>query len=233
MRANGMIPVKKVYSIDENFFRSIDSEEKAYSLGWWYSDGNVSKNKFIIRIEVQDRDVEILKLIKGFMKYEGPLLYYPQRKFRDNSCPTFMLSIGRKILAEQLISLGCIPNKSKVIKFPTEKQVPATLLRHFVRGEFEGDGTIDSRGICSISSGSIDFITGLQKVIPCNKSEVQSYTKILETGKPSTNFKLCMNYKKDAESFLRWIYNDTKLCLSRKRKRYGVLYLDESLDINY
>ena len=42
-----------------------------------------------------------------------------------------------------LIKQGCIPNKSLVLTFPNKYQVPENLINHFIRGYFDGDGSIN------------------------------------------------------------------------------------------
>ena len=42
-----------------------------------------------------------------------------------------------------LIKQGCIPNKSLVLTFPNKHQVPENLINHFIRGYFDGDGSIN------------------------------------------------------------------------------------------
>ena len=41
-----------------------------------------------------------------------------------------------------LIDKGCFRNKTKILKFPTEDQVPKHLIHHFIRGYIDGDGSI-------------------------------------------------------------------------------------------
>lgn len=39
-----------------------------------------------------------------------------------------------------LCSHGCVPNKSLVLTFP--KDIPENLIHHFIRGYFDGDGSV-------------------------------------------------------------------------------------------
>ena len=41
-----------------------------------------------------------------------------------------------------LIKQGCVPNKSLILTFPNKHQVPKNLINHFIRGYFDGDGSI-------------------------------------------------------------------------------------------
>lgn len=48
-----------MYKINENYFEKIDSENKAYWIGFISADGNVYKNK--LSIELNNKDDELLK----------------------------------------------------------------------------------------------------------------------------------------------------------------------------
>jgi intein-encoded DNA endonuclease-like protein len=45
-------------------------------------------------------------------------------------------------MTSDLIALGCVPRKSLILRFPTKEQVPQHLIKHFIRGYFDGDGSI-------------------------------------------------------------------------------------------
>jgi len=60
---------KNLYTVDETYFEQIDNEEKAYILGWWYSDGNVCDSK--LRLCIQQEDEEIVQQIKDCLKTEN------------------------------------------------------------------------------------------------------------------------------------------------------------------
>lgn len=51
-------------------------------------------------------------------------------------------SLRSQKTVDDLKQLGCIERKSLILKFPTEEQVPFDLLHHFIRGYFDGDGSI-------------------------------------------------------------------------------------------
>lgn len=59
------------YSFDHNFFEIINTEEKAYWLGFMYADGNVRKrkNQSVIQIKVNDHEIieKFIKSINGNM----------------------------------------------------------------------------------------------------------------------------------------------------------------------
>lgn len=120
-----------IYKFDINFFKKIDSEEKAYFLGFLYADGNIHGN--MMQLVLHPKDENILIKFKDIIKYEGEIRN--DRGYRR-------LNICNAELSSDLIKLGCIPQKTFKLKFPTPEQVPNHLIRHFMRGYFDGDGCI-------------------------------------------------------------------------------------------
>lgn len=60
---------KRKYIINDNFFENINSEEKAYILGFIYADGNLHKNEFAISLELAKKDSKTLNKIKNLFEY--------------------------------------------------------------------------------------------------------------------------------------------------------------------
>jgi len=137
--SNDYDKVNANYNIDENFFNEIDTEEKAYILGWFYSDGCV-QDSGKCRIQIQKDDEDILYRIKEILKYDGPMYDIPPPKKFPHRKPQTCLCINRKVLAQDLIKWGCLPNKSLVLTYPT--WIDPALEHHFIRGVFDGDGSV-------------------------------------------------------------------------------------------
>ena len=91
------------YSLNESYFETIDTPNKAYCLGLWYTDGNVMKSgKCRIQLEASDR--HILEAIKSELSYTGELIDCKPRK---TSKAQVCLNIDRKKVSKDLIKLGC------------------------------------------------------------------------------------------------------------------------------
>ncbi len=126
--------MNKKYNFNENFFEKIDTEEKAYFLGFLYADGNVSQqNHIIIQLHNKDEDI-IYKFLKAINSNHSPKLILPRNHIRVGLCS--------KKVSNDLIKLGCFKAKSKILEFPKQEQVPEYLINHFIRGYFDGDGSI-------------------------------------------------------------------------------------------
>ena len=126
-----MSEAKRIFTINEHYFDVIDSEEKAYWLGFIYADGNIYQNK--LQVGLSNTDLNHLIKLKNTLN-SGQNLY------KDRTCTK--LIVHSDILTNNLIKLGCFKKKSFTIRFPTKEQVPDNLLRHFMRGMFDGDGCI-------------------------------------------------------------------------------------------
>jgi len=120
----------------------------AYVLGFLYADGDVEDADISSRtqyIKFANKDREIIEKIKTLLESEHPIHFRPPHTSLDKnghiyrSSRSFYLRIGSKRMFADLRKFGLIPNKSKVLKFPS---LPLKYLSHFLRGYFDGDGTI-------------------------------------------------------------------------------------------
>ena len=82
--------VSNKYVFDKTFFQEIDTEEKAYILGFIYADGNISNiendKHYRIRILLKKSDSNILEKIKTAIKYTGPI-HYRKSKYKNKTPP--------------------------------------------------------------------------------------------------------------------------------------------------
>lgn len=125
-------------SLIEDYFENIDTTTKAYWLGVLYSDGNVTRNHRQIRIEVSKRDIWLLEKIKTDLNIGSAISSTKKGKL-------LCLYISRKRMVEDLIGVGCIPCKSKVIELPILSN--RSLYLAFLLGFYDGDGTQNSTRI--------------------------------------------------------------------------------------
>jgi intein-encoded DNA endonuclease-like protein len=121
----------EIYSYDKDYFKKIDSEEKAYILGFLYADGNVCKN--VMQICLHKKDEEILCLIKKGLKSNHKIV-------NDRGYVRFR--IGNEELVKDLLNQGLHERKTFTLEFPNENILPLHLQSHFIRGYFDGDGCI-------------------------------------------------------------------------------------------
>lgn len=123
-------------------------------------------------------------------------------------------------IVNDLIKLGCIPNKSLYIKYP---EIPNHLNRHFIRGYFDGDGSIiynENNDALSahLCSGSFEFLESIQKIY-INEIEGYTETKILK-DKRSNVCTLAKGGKIATMHLLDYLYKNCSIYLDRKYNKY-------------
>lgn len=128
--------VLRKFRLNENFFENIDTEEKAYMLGFLYADGNVQTDR--LQISLAKVDTEILEKFSKLL-LDGNVQLYEYKCKNINAQPKVSLYIINKKIVNDLISHGCVPRKTFVLNFP---DLQKHLISHFIRGYFDGDGML-------------------------------------------------------------------------------------------
>jgi DNA-binding CsgD family transcriptional regulator len=212
LKNNVTLREQKEYSVNKNYFDTIDTEEKAYFFGWLVTDGAVTGN--CVRLKITDR--EVVENFKKALEYEGPI--YIQQPKGTNKKVQYILAVVRKELAARLTKNGCMQNKTFQLTFPGEDIVPQYLMRHFLRGVLEGDGCIGvekdrNRWRVSIS-GCTAFIEGMGIFL----KQLFDLKYAITQHKNIVQFRLWD--KHHIKTFLDYIYSDTSLYLTRKYLLY-------------
>jgi hypothetical protein len=118
------------YAINQSFFSTWNSE-MAYVLGFWFADGWMGQPGRDLHIGFVSKNREHLQCIKAVMASEQRLVG------RKDGCYSFR--IGNQQLWHDLYALGGRPAKSLIAEMPF---IPQELVRHFVRGYIDGDGSL-------------------------------------------------------------------------------------------
>lgn len=232
------------YTLNENYFEKIDSEEKAYFLGFLYADGCVSKNNntYYMMISLQEEDKSILEKFNKLLDSNRNLLYinniFNNSKWKNQ----YKLCIGNKKLGEDLIKLGCVPKKSLILKFPTFEQVPENLIHHFIRGYFDGDGCIwEGKRYKSIVkdktkklgfrekiihnvkfniTSTNDFIVSLQNILFKKANINKSKLAIRYKEKNNITKTLEQSGRNNIKKLYNFMYKDATIYLNRKKEKF-------------
>jgi intein-encoded DNA endonuclease-like protein len=207
----------KDYQVDENFFEKIDTEEKAYVLGFVTADGCNRTNSLDIHVV----DLEILEKIKVAMGYSGSIITCGENKKFPHRQQTYKLCICKKKICDDLIRLDCPPRKTFTTKFPTEDKVPTHLLKHYIRGLMDGDGSIyktkQQGGSWHVSiAGTYDLLFPLADFI---EKQLGFRPYLYKHG----NIYIVRVNCSFAKKFLDYLYTDATIYLSRKHDLYKEL----------
>lgn len=213
---------KNIKYIDINiaFFKEINTEESAYFLGFLYADGcvQIKNNAYTVCLKLKSDDLCIIEKFRDIM---SPSSTIKATKNKESDTTYSYFRINQKEICDQLISHGCIPNKSLILEFP--KTIPDELIRHFLRGYSDGDGTIykNRKGINTIwkiiSTKQFCEQTAilLKKVLSINCSQSLSRPK---TNKITTTLSVGGNLQ--CIKMLDWLYINSTIYLPRKYDKY-------------
>lgn len=124
----------KNISLNENYFEKIDSNDKAYFLGFILTDGNISLNENIIRLSLSSKDEEILNVFKEKTGNTNKICI---REDGRHSERTFQLR--SKKWKDDLAKYGVIPRKTFISEMPI---LSTDMMSHLIRGMIDGDGWI-------------------------------------------------------------------------------------------
>ena len=219
--AKSQSELQRKYTIVEDFFDKIDTEEKAYILGLLYADGYNNTDKNDVCISLKEDDVEILNKITNIIQPTKPLFYLdmsPENRGMKNSKNQYRLTINNKHISKRLVELGCGKAKTHNLVFPTGTQVPKYLQRHFIRGYFDGDGSVSGDKQKQLSFvGTIDFLLPLQQILI--EELGFSKTKLDQRHKEREDEIRSLRYCgiNQCITFRDWLYKDATICMERKK----------------
>lgn len=209
------------YFFNEKYFDVINTEHKAYWLGFIYADGSHYPQRNSLRIILQEDDRHILEQFYRDVECERTLDKIFNKEYKKYYVAVTLQSMH---LSESLLRQGVPGDKSFKIRFPPDEIVPLSLKKHFIRGYFDGDGsiTIPKNGMQKVAysfTGNADFIKSLHKFLI---SEVNSNFKNIEPRKHynSDVYVLSRGGRYKAQEFLDWLYKDATIYLHRKYDKY-------------
>jgi len=210
--------IQRKYDADDNFFDFVDSEEKAYILGFLYADGYNNTDLNYIEITLHNKDIELLYKIRNILKCDRPL-----QKIKDTNkeYTHIRLNITSERLSQKLFELGCGKNKTFKIEFPI--WLDESLYNHFIRGVFDGDGSVsflirDDSPEFNIT-GTEELLADVQNILikECNLNK----TKLTKKKNSKTNI-VAMRYSGTVNliKIRRWLYKDATIYLERKYNKF-------------
>lgn len=199
-------------SFNTDYFDCIDTEEKAYWLGFLFADGAITQERKSYSIELSLK-LDDADHVRKFAKAVGKEYVNTKSTYRCRCI------VGSKHMFNTLCSYGCTPRKSLTLQFP-DKSIFAdeSLIRHFIRGYVDGDGCLSygnkQHTKASISIlGTENFLTGIQEIYGSSKNlhnnaRNQDITKVLDYN------------NRQAYEFAKWLYEDATVYLDRKYEKY-------------
>lgn len=204
---------------NESFFESIDTEEKAYWLGFLMADGCV--NLKANRVQLALAETEPLEKFKKSIKSNQEIKKYT----RKDGHVSYRFDTTSEKMCNDLIKHGCIPNKTHILKFP---QIKKELVHHLIRGYFDGDGSIFFNKpkvnyikptICIV--GNEDFLKGLKENL--NMTEYNMSLRIRHPERNNNIRFFTLDGKRACKKFFNFVYKDATIYLERKYLKFTII----------
>lgn len=197
------------YAVNESFFDNIDTEEKAYILGFIAADGYVEKGRIMISLNSIDKD--ILFKIREAMGSNHPIKdFIKDGKFKHSCLTINSVNICQKLSEYNLLSPKSL-SMSNIIEF-----VPDEFKYHFMRGYFDGDGNIIYGA--KYKSGTKYCVT----IIGTKEFLETSFNSHFDTNNSIAKYKSCNMYywrvtkRSLVDDFISKIYKNSSIYLDRK-----------------
>lgn len=219
---------RRKYELNEYYFDEIDTPNKAYILGFLCADGSNNRDKCTVSMSLEERDFDILEKIRKEIESEKELEfldYSNKHNFGYTYKNQYRLLLFSSHICDALIKHGVIPNKSLALDFPNIRE---DLLAHFIRGVFDGDGSIyqgkrATKFTLTITSTN-SFCSTLKDIIKdileinCHVYDASNHNGITKV--------FTISGRNQVKKFMDWMYNDAELFLQRKYDRYLNYFYD-------
>lgn len=212
------------YSLNIYYFDNIRDPEVIYTIGFLYADGCNQTNSVTMSLEEQDG--YILEQMNQNIENKNPI------KFKDLSNKhdfgytyknQYSMILYSRRIASVLNILGVVPRKSLILEFP--KWLHPSMYSHFIRGVFDGDGSVHQfirqktapqynltitstenfcKALVDICAKYLS-IRGHIYDVSCHNG----ITKVFTLTGPNI-----------VQKFMGWMYKDVTIFLQRKYNRY-------------
>lgn len=221
------------HSFNENYFETIDSEEKAYWLGFMYADGYIQNKRkhsgYRIGITLSSVDKDHLEKFNQSLKSTYDIKTYKSNGGYSVGNFYSRIIVSSDKMASDLIKKGCILNKTDKLMFPNSDIVRNNLIKHFIRGYIDGDGSLNY-SFCKNNRtnrhnkfeskigivGTRDIVEGILNTFELNHLKLDKRYK----SRDNDNFQVNIGGNRQVERLLDYLYLDSKIYLERKYQKY-------------
>lgn len=213
------------YHLNEDYFKNIDTEEKAYWLGFICADGNISSTNRMtkslrLRINLHEKDKDMLIKFRDAIQSNYPIRHFVSNKGVEGlESPQVKIEVNSNKLGDSLLNLGLTFNKTYSLDMP---KINDCFKRHFIRGYFDGDGSISYskrkkyegfRYSFEIVGGSYKIIHNMCEFMNQSGIDVSIYTR---KGKVNDTYRLMSGSLTTIKNIESFFYDDAHIFMNRK-----------------
>jgi DNA-binding transcriptional regulator WhiA len=217
----------RIYNFAQDKFDIIDSNDKAYWLGFLLGDGSVTPYGSL-SIELSNKDRDHLYKFRNFMQATYPIL-----ETRKNCSK---ISLNCVAFTKKLFQYGLIPNKTRSTKTPN---IESKYLSSFYRGIFDSDGWVTFSP--KTASHCPQYSVGFSSANKLFLQEIQNWFILHGTTRGALThrkyktvtgecWQFIINGRKNMKIIYNLLYNDSnhEIYLSRKFLIFQELLKDYS-----
>lgn len=218
--------------IRHSIFSKIETELQAYLLGFYAADGSINEKRKTLRIHLQKQDSELVYLYKDIISPDARTFTVKehQTKGRNGMQITAHESFGVDItsseLCNNLVDLGFGYAKSySDLHLP---KIDRSLIRHFIRGYFDGDGCITTW--LAIEKGKSDRVRGKFDICAKSASILNEIIKFFSENNINLNlnflkrdsmYRISTSSKKELGKIFNLLYSNSNFYLTRKFDKFN------------
>jgi hypothetical protein len=221
---------RNLFIKNHDYFDIINTETKAYLLGFFIADGYLDNKR--VRIQNSIDDLEIIELFRKELTPDTTICYTNKQtgaKFRKIQCATGLTSVHMiKTFKEKY---DIVSNKTQNSEFKFDfNTIPKEFHRDFIRGYFDGDGSVSFHSNnfntiffnFSFVFNSLNFTNQIANIFE-NLFQIKPIVYKTE-GKTSTWFALRFDYKRrrafKIKEIYDYLYKDSTIYLNRKKIKF-------------
>lgn len=206
------------------YFKTIDTEFKAYILGFIYADGFIGDNNDIA-INLSDKVIDnyyLLNKLNEEIDCNKPISHHYNTTKNGESNGYWSFRIVNNEIWNDLNKLGIYPRKS--LTMSEIPNIDSKLYNHFIRGYFDGDGSICSyidkydnreRNLLEII-GTEMFLNKIQDILVynCNITKTK-----LHKSHPTEITRISYKGNKSIIKIRDYLYNNSTIYIKYKHDK--------------
>lgn len=211
-------------------FSIIDSELKAYLIGFFYADATLTDYCITVRLSLKDN--EYIEKIANILNKK---VFY--KDVNDKKTGKTYKAVGFNICNKKSVNslrkIGFIPNKTYQIDDIVFNNIPDIFKRHFIRGYLDGDGTIffskwkdknhnwNTSPRCSVGFVSINksLLESINNYLIL-ELELSDEKELKSDNKDEKYWRLIYNGNRISKKILDFLYDDSTIYMNRKYDEY-------------
>jgi intein/homing endonuclease len=214
---------KQRLNVNHTYFDVIDKPDKAYILGYFFADGCIQNYKKVKRIRFNSAmdDFQIIEFIRNEISPETKLTIIKDKRenliINNIKVKNKQDTVSFGVVSEKIVDI--LVNNFNVSFNKTYSQnkfnfdlIPDEFIKDFIRGYFDGDGSIHGR--VDFVSMNHEFLKQIGYILK-TKFDIQTNFDILE-------YRNNIGYLKTTQisDFYNKIYYENCVCLERKKEKF-------------